>query len=81
MEIMRPSVFDRLEFWIVEWFTLNGKQANITKNSKTHENREFVAILWLIMKVSVDNYFSVDKIIENIVKIHGMKKILWLNLK
>ena len=48
---MRPSVFERLELWMVEWFHLNGKQANTTKTRNLSQFCDF------IMRVSVDNYF------------------------
>ena len=66
---MRPLVFERLELWMVEWFSLNGKQANITKTGNLSQLCDF------IMSVSVNNYFfSIDKYFENIVKI-----LLWKN--
>ena len=65
---MRRLVFERLELWMVEWFHLNGKQANITKTGN------FSQLCDYIMRVSVGSYFSVCKYFENIVKI-----ILWKN--
>ena len=47
---MLPSVFERLELWMVEWFHLNEKQANIMKTGNLSQ-------LDFIMRVSVDNYF------------------------
>ena len=62
---MRPSIFERLELWMVEWFHLNGKQANITKTGNLSQLCDFIII--------INNYFfSVGKYVENIVKI-----ILW----
>ena len=48
---MRPSVFERLGLWMVEWLHLNGKQANITKTGNLSQ------LCDLILRVSVDNYF------------------------
>ena len=48
---MQPSVFERLELWMVEWFHLNGKEANITETGNLSQLYDF------IMRVSVDNYF------------------------
>ena len=51
---MRPSVFERLGLWMVEWFHLNGKQANIRKTGNLSQ------LCDLILRVSVDNYTSVN---------------------
>ena len=56
---------------MVEWFHLNGKQANITKTGNLSQ------LCDLILRVSVDNYFfAVGKYFENDVKvIRTVKKI------
>ena len=45
------SVFERLGLWMVEWFHLNGKQANIMKTGN------LLQLYDLILRVSVNNYF------------------------
>ena len=57
---MRPSVFERLGLWMVEWFHLNGKQGNITKTGNLSQ------LCDLILRVSVDNYFFPAAIILTI---------------
>ena len=48
---MWPSVFKRLELWMVGWFHLNEKQANITKTGNLSQLCDY------ILRVSVNRYF------------------------
>ena len=70
---MRPSVFERLGLWMVEWLDLNGKQANIMKTGN------LLQLCDLILRVSVDNYFFRWYIFWKCCEDHTVKKFPWPN--